>query len=84
MINTQAKQMSAKDLRVKTFSEVLVGIKLIKLYAWEKVFHHKVSSHRDVELKSVRWINTLNSFSAVMWNMSSYVVGLHDITAFFL
>lgn len=39
----QKDQMTFKDQRSKLMDEVLNGIKVIKLYAWEKSFIKKVS-----------------------------------------
>ena len=41
--------MEAKDKRVKLVNELLAGIKVIKFYAWEKHFQHKVEGNKQVE-----------------------------------
>ena len=38
----QLIQMKNKDLRTKTMDEILNGIKILKLYAWETSFEDKV------------------------------------------
>lgn len=48
------------DERLQHISELLMGIKIIKLNAWEKVFAEKIQRSRDDELKclnkdSVYW-----------------------------
>jgi len=40
------EQMKAKDRRIKVMDEVLAGIKVIKLYAWEQSFMNKVQLSR--------------------------------------
>jgi hypothetical protein len=40
----QKAQMGNKDARVKLMNEILNGIRVIKLYAWETPFLEKVSS----------------------------------------
>ncbi|XP_076114149.1 multidrug resistance-associated protein 1-like [Mytilus galloprovincialis] len=47
----QAQQMRQKDERIKLLSEVLNGIKILKLYAWEMAFKDKVLIIRNMELK---------------------------------
>ena len=37
------KYMDCKDERIKMMSEILAGIRVIKLYAWERIFKNKVS-----------------------------------------
>ena len=36
------RQMKAKDKRIKLMDEILAGMKVIKLYAWEQSFSRKV------------------------------------------
>lgn len=47
----QVQQMKQKDARIKEVSEVLSGIKVIKLYAWEKPFIALVTAIRNTELQ---------------------------------
>ena len=42
----QRKVMAARDERVKIFNEVLNGVKIIKLYAWEEGFKAKIEAVR--------------------------------------
>ncbi|KAL4462373.1 hypothetical protein ABPG72_003266 [Tetrahymena utriculariae] len=41
------------DQRVNLTKEVIEGIKLIKMYAWEEVFVHSIQAIRKLELKSI-------------------------------
>ncbi|XP_046853052.1 multidrug resistance-associated protein 1-like isoform X2 [Xenia sp. Carnegie-2017] len=50
----QKKRMSYKDSRVKMMNDVLNGIKVLKLYAWEKSFIEKVLNIRKLELKQLK------------------------------
>ena len=38
------KYMDCKDERIRLMSEILAGIRVIKLYAWERIFKNKVST----------------------------------------
>ena len=40
----QKKVMKVKDERIKVENEVLGGMKIIKLYAWERPFGDKIDS----------------------------------------
>ena len=42
----QVAQMIEKDRRCKMMDEILNGIKVLKLYAWERSFEAKVSGIR--------------------------------------
>ncbi len=40
-----SKMMSCKDARIQTMSELLRGIRAVKMLCWEGVFLQKVSEH---------------------------------------
>ena len=46
--------MVAKDVRIQTTSEVINGMKIIKLQAWEKAFLEKLTGIRNEEVKVLR------------------------------
>ena len=43
--------MAARDERVKVFNEVINGIKIIKMYAWETGFKEKIETTRAEEIR---------------------------------
>ncbi len=46
--------VSAADARVKLVTEVITGIKAIKLYAWEEPYARRIHALRETELAAVR------------------------------
>jgi len=50
----QANQMAMKDKRLKAVNEMLNGIKILKLYAWEQAFIDKIQQIRVKELNFIR------------------------------
>ncbi|KAJ1541611.1 Multidrug resistance-associated protein 1, partial [Cladochytrium tenue] len=56
-------QMGNKDSRTKLMDEVLSGIKIIKLYAWERPFLKKVNNIRDKELGTLKKMGYLSAVS---------------------
>ena len=46
----QANQLTEKDARMKVMNEILSGIKILKLYAWEESFEEKVQIIRNREV----------------------------------
>lgn len=50
----QRAQMKKKDERIKVISEVLSGIQVIKLYAWEPSFLQQIKQIRDEEVTILR------------------------------
>ena len=46
--------MKYKDLRIKLMNEILNGMKVLKLYAWESSFLEKVEEIRRTEVRILR------------------------------
>ena len=62
----QQRIMKLKDKRVKLMNEILNGIKVFKLYAWEKSFIDKVIKLRQKEvnlLKQIAYMSGIMTFS---------------------
>ena len=55
----QMEQMKNKDRRNKMMDEILNGMKIIKLYAWESSFLRKVNAIRDQEIYALKVSHTL-------------------------
>lgn len=72
----QDKQMDAKDQRLKVMSEVLAGIKVIKLYAWELVFERRVTEIRKEELRNIQLSACLNAVGNVACLITPYLVSV--------
>ncbi len=66
--------MEHKDNRFKLLSEILAGIKILKLYAWEESFKDKLLDFRKKELSQIKRINLINAVGALCWLMASYLV----------
>ena len=49
-----SKQMVHKDSRSKLMNEILAGIKILKVYAWEESFIAKVMGYRKKELTQLK------------------------------
>ncbi|CAO3629947.1 unnamed protein product [Cunninghamella echinulata] len=68
MRRQQKIQMKNKDDRIKLMNEVLNGIKVIKLYAWEKPFIEKIEFIRNnLELKTLKKIGKLSAYQNFAW-----------------
>ncbi|KAI6652071.1 hypothetical protein LOD99_4616 [Oopsacas minuta] len=61
------KYMECKDERIKMMSEILAGIRVIKLYAWERVFKNKIGKIRADELLQLAWVKCLDGFCVFFW-----------------
>ncbi|XP_045840743.1 ATP-binding cassette sub-family C member 3 isoform X4 [Meles meles] len=72
----QAEQMKFKDSRIKLMSEILAGIKVLKLYAWEPSFLEKVEGIREDELRLLRKSAYLQAISTFTWVCTPVLVTL--------
>lgn len=72
--NLQIKQMKNKDERVKLMNEVLNGIKVLKLYAWEPSFEQQVLKIRDKEVHVLRQAAYLNAGTSFIWSCAPFLV----------
>eukprot|EP00698_Gefionella_okellyi_P004133 TRINITY_DN13869_c0_g1_i1.p1 TRINITY_DN13869_c0_g1~~TRINITY_DN13869_c0_g1_i1.p1 ORF type:complete len:1343 (-),score=367.63 TRINITY_DN13869_c0_g1_i1:24-4052(-) len=64
------------DERVKWTNEILLGIKSIKLYAWEESFIGKLSAIREKELALVKKNQILQSFSGLLFVLTPVIVSI--------
>ncbi|XP_071797862.1 multidrug resistance-associated protein 1-like [Asterias amurensis] len=80
----QAQQMKAKDARLKLMNEVLNGIKVLKLYAWETAFQQKVMDIRNREVKILRTSSYLQAVMTFIWTSAPFVVSLISFTVYVL
>eukprot|EP00049_Salpingoeca_infusionum_P023551 m.12723 g.12723 ORF g.12723 m.12723 type:complete len:1556 (+) comp5858_c0_seq1:79-4746(+) len=74
--------MKEKDSRIKLMNEVLNGIRVLKLYAWEKTFGRYVSDIRDRELGILKSYAILNAGSSFTWTIAPFLVSLATFIAY--
>ncbi|XP_037547246.1 canalicular multispecific organic anion transporter 2 [Nematolebias whitei] len=72
----QVEQMQYKDQRIKLMNEILNGIKVLKLYAWENSFKDKVLAIRQNELNVLRKTAYLGALSTMAWTSAPFLVAL--------
>ncbi|MED6282695.1 Canalicular multispecific organic anion transporter 2 [Characodon lateralis] len=72
----QVEQMQHKDARIKLMNEILNGIKVLKLYAWENSFKDKVLAIRQKELNVLRKTAYLGALSTMAWTSAPFLVAL--------
>nr|KAF6308676.1 ATP binding cassette subfamily C member 3 [Pipistrellus kuhlii] len=76
MRTLQVEQMKFKDSRIKLMSEILGGIKVLKLYAWEPSFLEQVEGIRHSELRLLRQAAYLHAISIFTWICTPFLVRL--------
>ncbi|KAL6475247.1 hypothetical protein MHYP_G00162870 [Metynnis hypsauchen] len=72
----QVEQMQYKDARIKLMNEILNGMKVLKLYAWEVSFKEKVLQIRQKELNVLRKTSYLSALSTMAWTSAPFLVAL--------
>lgn len=72
----QMRVMKTKDERIKQVNEILSGIKVLKLYAWENSFIASLFSYRNREIRFLTRIMTLDSVQSFIWQCSPFAVAL--------
>lgn len=66
--------MKHKDDRIKLMNEILNGIKVLKLYAWEISFKEKILQIRQKELNVLRKTAYLSALSTMAWTSAPFLV----------
>ncbi|KNC99219.1 uncharacterized protein SPPG_05475 [Spizellomyces punctatus DAOM BR117] len=75
----ESASLKQTDLRIKQISEMLNGIKIIKLFAWEESFLKRIGSVRSLELKSLTKVTVT---SALFYGFSYVVPSLVAVATF--
>ncbi|OON15831.1 hypothetical protein X801_08362, partial [Opisthorchis viverrini] len=57
--------MMVKDDRIKLLNQTFVGIKVLKMYAWELAFQDRITKLRDKEVNLIRKMAYLRSVNSV-------------------
>lgn len=78
----QVAHMKSKDNRIKLMNEILNGIKVLKLYAWELAFQDKVMSIRQEELKVLKKSAYLAAVGTFTWVCTPFLVALSTFAVF--
>ena len=70
----ETKEMEEKDTRVKQLTEVLSGIKILKLFAWELPFQEKINDIRRRELHFTGISCYIQGAIVVLWRWTPTAV----------
>ncbi|XP_055597196.1 multidrug resistance-associated protein 1-like isoform X2 [Uranotaenia lowii] len=78
----QVAQMKIKDERVKKMNEILSGMKVLKLYAWEPSFQSDIVSVRAEEIDILRGMAYYGAATFFVWSMAPFLVTLASFAVF--
>lgn len=80
----QVVQMTIKDERVKSMNEILNGMKVLKLYAWEPSFENLILGVRKKEVRVLRGAALYNAGTNFTWSVAPFLVSLVSFITFVL
>ena len=80
----QIKQMKNKDKRVKMMNEILSGIKVLKLYAWEPSFQKTVEDIRDKEIVVLKKAAYLSAGTSFLWTCAPFLVSNNNLSQIYV
>ncbi|XP_055339689.1 multidrug resistance-associated protein 1-like isoform X2 [Paramacrobiotus metropolitanus] len=78
------QQMVFKDDRINLMAEILHGMKLLKLYAWEEAFQKRITNIRSQELESLRSASHYGIFTYCSWVLFPFCTGLAVFASYVL
>lgn len=84
MSKYQASQMKLKDSRVKLISEIMSGIKVIKLFAWELPFIKRINKLRLNEVNQLKVVQFLEGTQYFVWSIAPLLVALLSFMSYVL
>mmetsp|Transcript_32353 Transcript_32353/g.47555 ORF Transcript_32353/g.47555 Transcript_32353/m.47555 type:complete len:930 (+) Transcript_32353:22-2811(+) len=82
MTRLQKVLMKCRDERVEVNSEVLNGIKVIKLQAWEESYTKKILHLRNTELKQLSRYIIANAIQTMAWTAVRLLVALASFAVY--
>ncbi|KAG6455079.1 hypothetical protein O3G_MSEX009011 [Manduca sexta] len=68
--------MKHKDNRVSLISDLLKGIRTVKIHVWEDYFINRVSDARKDEMRYLRWRKYLDAVCVVLWATTPVLVSV--------
>lgn len=78
----QVQQMKVKDERVKSMNEILSGMKVLKLYAWEPSFEDQIKEIREREIGFLRKAAVYNAATEFIWSLAPFMVALFSFMTY--
>lgn len=78
----QVQLMKHKDRRIKLMNEILGGIKVLKLYAWEMSFQERVQGIRNDEMQSLKVQAYLSAAVIFAFTCAPFLVALASFAVF--
>ena len=72
-----------RDNRIKSMSDMIIGVIVVKLYAWEIPFIEKIKELREKEMKTILSASILRAMNEAIFFASSSIVSVVTFVTFF-
>ncbi|KAL4518770.1 hypothetical protein Ndes2437B_g00851 [Nannochloris sp. 'desiccata'] len=76
LAKVRRKIVALTDARVKLCSEVITGIKAIKLYAWETPYKERILALREKELAEIRKSALIGTWNNILWQGGPILISM--------
>ncbi|XP_062958201.1 ATP-binding cassette sub-family C member 4 isoform X2 [Cynocephalus volans] len=80
----RSKTAAFTDIRIRTMNEVITGIRIIKMYAWEKSFAELITSLRRKEISKVLRSSYLRGLNLASFFVASKIIVFVTFTTYVL
>ncbi|KAG8517021.1 Multidrug resistance-associated protein 4, partial [Galemys pyrenaicus] len=80
----RSKTAAFTDIRIRTMNEVITGIKIIKMYGWEKPFADLVTSYRRKEISKILRSSYLRGMNLASFFVASKIIVFVTFTTYVL
>ncbi|CAN8003288.1 unnamed protein product [Ixodes hexagonus] len=84
IVSLSRDMMAWKDARIRLMSEVLWGMRMIKMHSWEPLFQARVSQIRDAELGFLRKRKYLDALCVFFWVTTPVLVSVLTFVTYVL
>ena len=74
--------MTLKSKRVKKTTEMLNGMKVMKLYSWEESFQNAINTIRDAELRKLWFLAKCGTVFSVLWGCAPVFISFAAFTTY--
>ncbi|KAI9335963.1 P-loop containing nucleoside triphosphate hydrolase protein [Obelidium mucronatum] len=78
------KTVGLRDDRIKSISDSLAGMLVVKLYAWESAFEKTINQVRDQELSNIRKASYLRALNEAFFFASGALIEIFAFVTFWL
>ena len=82
IVNLREKVVKMTEQRVKLINDVLQGIRIIKLYAWEESFLKLISNVRQKEMDCLNKEIIVKSINETLWNLTPILVAMSTFAVY--